>query len=153
MLSVMAHPSAQRFSDFLSIPFNGAGMSSGSSNPFANSSMYNAWASITDESHKVRAAEPLQGIVAGLEQPHYGGGGDNILVSFSRPAPLGWVLHVSSNHSAVQLPQSYSVPQGAYNVFVPFVSETVKEATEVTISASLCGQTISASLIVLPPNQ
>jgi len=144
----MAHHSAQRFSDFHGLAYNNAGLRANSNQPFASSSMYSA--SITDEGHKVRATEPLESIVAGLEQPHYGGDGDNILVSFSSPAPLGWVLHLSSNNPAVQLPCAYSVPQGAYNVFVPFVSEAVREAIEVSISVSLCGQTISASLLVIP---
>lgn len=146
----MMHHSVQPLSDFHALAINNAAARANSSEPFASHSMSSAWASITDENHKVREAEPLQSIVAGLEQPHYGGDGDNILVSFSRAAPMGWVLHLNCNNPTVQLPNAYSVPQGAYNVFVPFVSETVREITEVSISVSLCGQTITAPLAIVP---
>jgi hypothetical protein len=146
----MQNHSANRFSDLNALSFYKAGMSSSSTEGFTTSSMYHAWAGLVDESCQAGAAEPLQSIVAGFAQPHYGGDGDNILVSFSGPAPSGWVLHLSSSHSAIQLPVAYSVPQGAYNVFVPFVSEAVKEPVEVGISANLCGQTLSTTLNVLP---
>lgn len=97
-----------------------------------------------------RDFEPLLSVVAGLEQPHIGGAGDNILVSFAYPAPLGWVLWLTCNNPTIQLPRTYAVPQGAYNVFVPFISEAVKEDVDVMISVSLGGQTLSSSFRVFP---
>jgi hypothetical protein len=92
----------------------------------------------------------LLGVVAGSEREHIGGGNDNLLVSFTTPAKAGWILRLESDNAAVWVPASYTIPQDAYNVLVPFISSPVAEATEVRITISLNGQTLGTRIKVFP---
>lgn len=93
---------------------------------------------------------PLQNVLSGSAARHVSGGHDSIFVSFGQPAPAGWVLSVSSSNAAVTVPATYAVPQGAFNVYVPFSSTTVANTISVSISVSLGGQTKSTSISVFP---
>lgn len=93
---------------------------------------------------------PLQNVLSGTAARHVGGGKDSIFVSFGQPAPAGWVLSVSSGSSVLSVPATYPVPQGAFNVMVPFTSTTVANTVGVSISVSLGGQTKSTSISVFP---
>lgn len=106
--------------------------------------------SISSSFTQPAAVEPLLSVIAGLDQPHIGGSGDNILVSFTEAAPSGWVLHLSCDAAIIDLLPVYAVPQGAYNVFVPFLSESVDTATDVVLTVSLEHQSVNATMCVLP---
>lgn len=92
----------------------------------------------------------LQNVLSGLASRHVSGGSDSIFVSFTQPAPAGWALSVSSSNTAVQVPATYPVPQGAFNVYVPFSSSTVANTISIAISVSLGGQTKSTSISAFP---
>ena len=92
----------------------------------------------------------LQGVLSGLASRHISGTNDSVLATFTQAAPAGWVLHVSSSNSAVQVPATIAVPPGVFGMYVPFTSTTVTNAINVTISVSLGSQTKSTTIKVFP---
>ncbi len=75
----------------------------------------------------------------------------NVILTGVAPAG-GLTLAISSSNSAVTMPASLTIPQGALGGDVGVVSQQdVTRNTLVTVSATLGDQTRSASIVLLPP--
>jgi len=73
-----------------------------------------------------------------------GGNSDSIQINLTQAAPAGWVLSLSSNDAAFQVPASFPVPQGALYVHIPVTSSVITVTKKIVITAQLLGQTVNS---------
>lgn len=80
-----------------------------------------------------------------------GGDTTDIGVSFTQPAPAGgWTLTLSSSDPALQVPPTYFVPAGSFQVHPVVPSLPVTNAKVVTYTVKLGTQSVSNTIKVFP---
>ncbi|MGB8191075.1 MAG: hypothetical protein WCF67_04105, partial [Chitinophagaceae bacterium] len=92
----------------------------------------------------------LQNIFPGLAYRLVAGNSSSVFVSFTQPSQAGWILKLASNNPNVQIPATYAVPAGVFNVEPPITSSPVTNSQMVTISVTLGAQTKSTTFKIFP---